>query len=105
MIDDCLRLCVAHGIAPDEIAVTLADNPVPASISETQLNLQYAVAAALVHGKLGAAEMDDAAAAWPKTRVLQGRGGRWSKQVPESRMLRRPAGSARRFDIDFVSHL
>lgn len=82
-VDGCLRLRAAHGIAPDEvaavevaaspIAVTLADDPAPASANEARLSLQHAAAAALVHGRLGAAEMDDAAVARPETRALRGR--------------------------------
>ncbi len=82
-IDGCLRLRETRGIAAAEIAeialtvnpiaLMLVDDPAPGDGDRARLSLQHAAAAAIVHGRVGAAEMEDGAVGLPETVALRAR--------------------------------
>ncbi len=81
VIDGCLRLRPALGVAPDDVlSVTLyghpllrqrADRPDVATGREAQVSAQHAVAVCLIHGRAGLAEFSDAAASDARVQALR----------------------------------
>ena len=83
IIDGCLELHSAHGIAPDTIArielrvhplvMELMGNPVPRTGLEAKLSVHHCAAAAFVFGEVGVKEFTDACANDPAVVALRTR--------------------------------